>query len=72
MRVRNVKKRIIIAVFALGCMVWNTPLLALATEDTSVSEVKEESSENKSGGGYAVSGQLDNVGYSAKLYDAEK
>ena len=71
MRVRNVKKRIIIAVFALGCMVWNTPLLALATEDTSVSEVKEESSENKSGGGYAVSGQLDNVGYSAKLYDAE-
>ncbi len=54
---------------------WGEPVLA-ATEGTSETEEKASASEETTdpevriGGGYAASGQIKNVGYTAKIYDA--
>ncbi|MCR5773686.1 MAG: response regulator [Lachnospiraceae bacterium] len=40
------------------------------TSETTESTVAPEQSESMIGGGYAVTGQLDDVGYTAELYDA--
>ena len=62
------------AVICLATALMSAPVTGMAAEPEPMPGPNEPSAEEdegvKIGGGYAVTGQLDNVGYTAELYDA--
>ena len=68
-RMKTILKKSIILMMAVFLPVFGTVCFAAESAEKSLDAPKGDSVV-RTGGGYAVTGQLGNIGYSAKLYDA--
>ena len=70
---RKLKKQILATALLFGSFAVASPVFVYATDTTATEQTEDtaEAEENKTGGGYAVSGQVANVGYSTTLYNAD-
>ena len=70
MKKKSLKLNIFAAVFLALILALGRTSSLMASEPEETDSVKEEESEKLTGGGYAATGQIPGVGFSAELYDA--